>query len=282
MKIALLLALLVVVLPVEAFHDGLVMHHAEQGSAMLFKMIETLALERPFTLDSVSRITGTRLRKTSANDYFAMFNSAAGASAPVSAVELRLPTSASSKKDGLLILDIDPAARITQEMVMAQFGSRPSLSVPEPSAPYEVSFSYQQYWPGVDLRFQFARGSGFLVAAILDAIEPPPAAMAAKWLDVFIAYSGARELCWQHVQGNTAHILWRSYVTGDPPEKVIAFYTKAEGKERAEQDGNRVTFRHGDKVLSIHAASAKDYPDCGKAPGPQDKTVLIVSEATRR
>jgi hypothetical protein len=282
MKAALLLELLIGVLPVAAFREGRASGHAEAGPAMLFKMIEALAPERPFTLDSVSRTTGATLRKTSANDYFAMFNSAAGARAPVTAVELRLPVAAGSKRDGLLILDIDPAARITKEMVMAQFGSQPVLSVPEPAAPYEVSYTYHQYRPGVDLHFQFARRSGFLVAAILDAIEPPPAAMAAKWLDVFIAYPGARELCRQHVQGSTMHILWRSYVTGDPPEKVIAFYTKAEGKERAEQDGNRVTFRHGDKVLSIHAAPAKDYPDCGKPPGPLDKTVLIVSEATRR
>jgi hypothetical protein len=77
------------------------------------------------------------------------------------------------------------------------------------------------------------------------------------------------------------HILWHAYATRDIPEKVIAFYQQAEGQEHLERGENSVSFRHGEKVLSIHSASAKDYPDCGKAPGPEEKTVLIVSQATR-
>ncbi len=104
-------------------------------------------------------------------------------------------------------------------------------------------------------------------------------AASGRWLDVFPAYPGARELCSQHVTGTVGHIIWTAYVTADEPERVGAFYLKAEGEGRAERDGEQLSFRHGDKVLSIHRASAKDYPDCGKRPGPNDKTVLIVSQA---
>jgi hypothetical protein len=77
------------------------------------------------------------------------------------------------------------------------------------------------------------------------------------------------------------HILWSAYATRDAPEQVNAFYLQAEGKEHAEQNENSLTFRRGDKVLSIHRASAKDYPDCGTHPSPEEKTVLIVSQAIR-
>jgi len=75
------------------------------------------------------------------------------------------------------------------------------------------------------------------------------------------------------------HILWTAYVTRDDPEKAGAFYLNTEGNEHAERDRKRLTFRRSDKVLSIHHASAKDYPDCGKRPSPGEKTVLIVSQA---
>ena len=102
-----------------------------------------------------------------------------------------------------------------------------------------------------------------------------------RWLGVFPAYPGAREICSQHVTGNLMHIIWAAYATRDEPEKVGAFYLKSEGEERAERNNAWLTFRHGDKLLSIHRASARDYPDCGKSPDREDKTVLIVSQAIR-
>jgi len=105
--------------------------------------------------------------------------------------------------------------------------------------------------------------------------------MKEKWLDTFSAYPGARELCSQHVTGNTMHILWRAYVTVDATKDVIAFYVQAEGKEHVELSENSLTVRRGDKVLSVHAASARDYPRCGADPRPGERTVLIVSQAIR-
>lgn len=105
--------------------------------------------------------------------------------------------------------------------------------------------------------------------------------MTGKWLDTFTAYQGARELCSQHVTGATMHILWRAYVTVDATMDVIAFYVKAEDKEQLELGEHSLTLRRGDKVLSIHAASARDYPRCGADPRPGEKTVIIVSQAIR-
>ena len=173
MKVALLLLLLIVLLSVAAFRDRIFAGRGEQDPAVVFKLIETLIHQRPFTREAVSRITGTTLWKTSANKYFATFMSVRGAKTPLRNVELRLPTSASSKKDGLLILSVDAAARITPEAVEKQFESRPDLSVPEPAAPYEFSYTYTQPWGRFS--FEFARGTRYLLAVIIDAIESEPA-----------------------------------------------------------------------------------------------------------
>jgi len=111
--------------------------------------------------------------------------------------------------------------------------------------------------------------------------ELPPPEADGKWLNIFPAYPAARGLCSQHVAGNVMHILWHAYVTTDAPEEVSAFYRQAGRTAHVEVDENPFKLRHGDNVLSVHSASAKDYPDCGKAPSPEDKTVIIVSQAIR-
>jgi hypothetical protein len=174
MKVALLLLLLIVLLSVAAFRDRIFAGRGEQDPGVVFKLIEALIRQRPFTLDAVSRITETTMRKADSNEYFATFMSVRGAKTPLRQVELRLPTSASSKKDGMLILSIDSSARITPEAVEKQFESRPDLSVPEPAAPYEFSYTYAQPWGR--LSFEFARRTRYLVAVIIDAIESKPAA----------------------------------------------------------------------------------------------------------
>jgi hypothetical protein len=120
-----------------------------------------------------------------------------------------------------------------------------------------------------------------LVLASLTAYGKEKQKMTEKWLDTFSAYPGARVLCSQHVTGNIMHILWTAYVTVDATKDVIAFYVQAEGKERVELEENSVTVRRGDQVLSVHAASAKDYPRCGVEPRREERTVIIVSQAIR-
>jgi len=62
-------------------------------------------------------------------------------------------------------------------------------------------------------------------------------------------------------------------------EQVRDFYLQTEGKEHAEQTEGSLTFSHGDRLLPIRRASAQDYPHGGAHPSPEDKTVLIVSQA---
>lgn len=122
---------------------------------------------------------------------------------------------------------------------------------------------------------------GLLFLVFLTACGKEKQKMTEKWLDTFSVYPGARELCSQHVTGNVMHILWRAYATVDATKDVIAFYVQAEGKEHVELEENSVTVHRGDKVLSVHAASAKDYPRCGAEPRREEKTVIIVSQAIR-
>ncbi len=301
MKAALLLVLALPLVSAAAggcrFHRFFV-NRGEQNTATLFNVIEALIRQRPLTQDAVSRITETTLRALDSNKYFTTLMSVHAPKAPLHAVELRMPTSASSKKDGLVILSVDTAARIKPEAVTKHFETRPDLSVPEPAAPYEFAYTYKHPWG--DLSFEFARRTRYLASVVINAIEAQPATSIGsatmteagtvpswpqkgeKWLDTFAAYPGAREHCSQHVTGNVMHILWHAYVTGDTPDKVIAFYVQAEGEEHVEQGENSLTVRHGDKVLSIHSTPAKDYPTCGKAPRPEDKTIIIVSQAIRR
>lgn len=148
--------------------------HTGQGAPALFQVIEALIRQRPFTRHAVRRITGTNPWELDSNNYFKTFMSDQDAKATIQAVELRIPTSASSKKDGLVILTVNTAARITPEAVRKHFGSEPDLSVPEPAAPCQYAYTYRQPWG--DLSFEFARRTEYLMTVAIDAIEPHPAA----------------------------------------------------------------------------------------------------------
>jgi hypothetical protein len=99
------------------------------------------------------------------------------------------------------------------------------------------------------------------------------------WKDTFVPYPGARLLCSQAVDDfrSGVGITWFAYVTGDPPEKVMDFYVQKEGKQHVEMEEDSFQIRRGNRLLSVHRASSRDYPRCDKAPGPGDNTVIIVS-----
>jgi hypothetical protein len=111
-------------------------------------------------------------------------------------------------------------------------------------------------------------------------------AQQAEWFG-FPAYPGARELCTQSVLGQQGEeILWHSYATKDKPSQVIAFYVKDNGRNKdtqgqAEQNGDMLTLRHEDTVLSVHVAGG-DYPQCGHKPHTAERTVIVVSRKTDR
>jgi hypothetical protein len=102
----------------------------------------------------------------------------------------------------------------------------------------------------------------------------------------FAAYPGARQLCDQSVMGQPGgammEIHWRSDATPDATAKVIAFYEKTKVKD-VEKGSDSVTFRlDKDTHLSVYAASAAHYPTCENKPKSDEKTVIVVSRATRR
>ena len=77
-------------------------------------------------------------------------------------------------------------------------------------------------------------------------------------------------------------IHWRSYATPDATAKVIAFYEKTKVKD-VEKDSDSVTFRlDEDTRLSVYAATAAHYPTGENQPKSDEKTVIVVSRATRR
>ncbi len=101
------------------------------------------------------------------------------------------------------------------------------------------------------------------------------------WLEIFTIYPGVRDMCNQHITGNSMHILWRSYASKDAPSKVMAFY-KERHSDLVESTSNAEMKLRGtsDKVLSVHAVPGK-FPTCENGPAADEKTVIVVSQAIR-
>jgi hypothetical protein len=103
---------------------------------------------------------------------------------------------------------------------------------------------------------------------------------AEKWLGEFAAYPAARVVCRQHVAGaglEAPHIEWTLYATADATADVAAFYAARGGEARRGEAALTVADREGRKTLSVHGVG-DSYPDCGVRPGPEARTVLVVSQ----
>jgi hypothetical protein len=101
----------------------------------------------------------------------------------------------------------------------------------------------------------------------------------------FAPYPGARQLCNQVVMGQPGgaivEIHWRSYATSDGMAKVVAFFEK-QAKD-VEKSPDSITFRlDKDTTLSVQAGTSSGYPKCDTKPKSDEKTVIVVSRATRR
>lgn len=99
----------------------------------------------------------------------------------------------------------------------------------------------------------------------------------------FEPYKGARNLCSEHVVGNTMHITWSSWATKDDLASVVASYEKAIGKNAGTGDKGERTFS-GDKDfrLAIYpAAKLDDFPHCNEKPKAGEKTIVLISQAIR-
>lgn len=134
-------------------------------------LVERLVAARPFNLRKVETLTGVRLREDrgNSNPYIALHVSEE-AHPPLTRVELRLPLAGATRRDGLLILDLDPAAvQVRQAQIQERFGSKFTLVFPtageRPDGPLYHTYSY----PWGDLRFGLGRSSGLLEAVVIDA-----------------------------------------------------------------------------------------------------------------
>lgn len=134
-------------------------------------LVERLVDARPFSRRKVERLTGATLREdeANANRYIAVHVSEE-ARPPLTRVELRLPQAGATRRDGLLIVDLDPAAvQLRQAEIQERFGSKFTLVFPtageRPDAPLYHTYSH----PWGDLRFGLGRSSGLLETVVIDA-----------------------------------------------------------------------------------------------------------------
>jgi len=138
----------------------------------LLETIERLSNTRPLDQHAIEEALDVAMRgdPENANRYIFVMKSFR-APKPLMSVELRLPLEGATRKDGLLIVDIDPnQEQISAEQVKHRFGDEPSLEVPTPEQPAEapVYLSYAKPWGA--LRFGFARPSkAFLTTVVVDA-----------------------------------------------------------------------------------------------------------------
>lgn len=100
-----------------------------------------------------------------------------------------------------------------------------------------------------------------------------------KW-QAFDAYPRARQLCSEHVTGNTMHIEWQSYASADTPAQVKAFYTQRMADKVTESGGTFTVRATADLLMTVHAAGT-DHPTCAEAPKKTEQTVIVVSLAIR-
>ena len=141
----------------------------KRAPAALFQVVEQLMRNRPFTQHSVWQITRKPLPGRDAEKYFDTYISDRGRKAILQSVELRMPTAESSMTDGMVILSVNPRARITPKAVMERFGPMPSFIPPHPDAPIGCYLSYRHPWG--ELSFGFSRGTEWLEKVVVDATE---------------------------------------------------------------------------------------------------------------
>lgn len=152
------------------------------GGAMInskndfFNMVETLSEQRPFDLKKIEELTARNLKKiqSESNEYFLIYKSVKekNKSNDVISIELRVPTSKSSCKDGILIFELEPETCIDQNDVIGKYGLG-EPSPPDPNMPREIALFYLSYtydWGQVSYGFNVI-GQECLCSIVLDATQ---------------------------------------------------------------------------------------------------------------
>jgi hypothetical protein len=145
------------------------------SSKDILDRVAQIAERRPFDPEEVGKLTGHTLKKVDAgsNEYFTVYRSGAGASAPMFAsVEVRAPTAKSAGKGGMVLLDVASEC-VKKEDVGDRFGKPASTVVQPPRhgmpADSPAYLTYRQDWGAVKLGF--SRKTDCLVKAVIDATE---------------------------------------------------------------------------------------------------------------
>jgi hypothetical protein len=99
----------------------------------------------------------------------------------------------------------------------------------------------------------------------------------------YAPYPKSRELCNEHVSGNTMHIIWSSHATVETLTRVVAHYEKALGKKATDDaNGGKMIDVDGNRHVTIYPAGKNDkYPSCSKKPKAGEATVVMLSNAIR-
>lgn len=143
---------------------------AQTAETDVLALVERFLAERPFTARNVEALAGVRLRQDTgnANPYIALFVSVAPRP-PLRRLELRLPRPGATRRDGLLILDLDAGVHLRQAEVTARFGPGFVLEFPSAHQPPDAPLYHTYRHPWGDLRFGFDRTTGRLETVVIDA-----------------------------------------------------------------------------------------------------------------
>lgn len=145
-------------------------------SKSVLDLVPQLMKARPFQKDEVARLTGAALVRDEAasNPYFQIFRwrGRGGGDGAIAGVEVRAPVQPGPGQGGMVLIDIHPAACISEAAVMGRFGPDAQPLPPSPHGPRDALqyLVYKRDWG--DLRFGFTpTAPRCLGSIVLDAMK---------------------------------------------------------------------------------------------------------------
>lgn len=136
----------------------------------LFTLTDQLVEARPLTKSKVERLTGVRLvaDSGSSNPFYAIYISEVPRGI-LKRVELREAREGATRRGGLLILDVEPAAANVQHARIAERYGKDFAFEPPAHGPANAPAYYSYTLPWGDLRIGFSRSNGLVEVVVIDA-----------------------------------------------------------------------------------------------------------------
>lgn len=134
-------------------------------------LVERLVDSRPFTRRTVETATGVTLvpNPAASNPFYSLWVSEHGTGF-LARVELREPGPGATRRGGLLILDLDPAATgVAHSRIPDRFGEDFAFEPPSAHGPPDAPAYYRYRRDWGELRFGFRRSDGAVVTVVIDA-----------------------------------------------------------------------------------------------------------------